>query len=202
MLPVDPTIIELRKKIENFEVVIAGLRQQRNRVYVPPVPRDPEKLIENLERLIRAFERDLATAERHLREAEAVERRRAALPLCACGCGDQVPLPDNANLEPRKYIPGHWRPEFKYGPEHPSWKGDDIGSSQAHSWLLANHPKTGICEECGEHVGASGSSGTHHAFKHHPQPHTRNREDYRELCPACHRAFDAAYLRSLREAAA
>ncbi len=53
-----------------------------------------------------------------------------------------------------------------------------------HLWLRKHHPKTGRCDECGR------KSKTDLAFLHHPRPHTRNREDYLELCRKCHRKMD------------
>jgi hypothetical protein len=65
-----------------------------------------------------------------------------------------------------------------------------------HAWLLRWYPKTGICEECGAEPGPKGWHGTDYAFRYHPKPHTRNREDYRELCRKCHSQFDL-WLRRL-----
>jgi len=66
----------------------------------------------------------------------------------------------------------------------------DAGANAIHTWLRNHYPKRGICDECDRDVGL-GNAGTTFAFKHHPHPHTRNREDYRELCRACHRHFDS-----------
>ena len=69
------------------------------------------------------------------------------------------------------------------GPEHHLWR-EDASVRRIHAWLREHYAKAGVCEECGR-VGK-----THYAFQHHPQPHTRNREDYCELCPRCHVRFD------------
>jgi hypothetical protein len=63
-------------------------------------------------------------------------------------------------------------------------------------WLLRNCPKTGVCEEC----GAEGK--TDYAFKRHPEPHTRNRDDYAELCKSCHWRFDEPVIRRIKGRAA
>jgi hypothetical protein len=76
------------------------------------------------------------------------------------------------------------RPGLK-GPDNPTWKGDEAGESAIHKWLNDRHPKTGLCDECGV-----GGRLTHYAFKKHPEPYTRDRNDCRELCSACHRRFD------------
>ena len=59
-----------------------------------------------------------------------------------------------------------------------------------HKWLRRHFPKAGVCEEC----GAEGP--TDYAFKKHPEPHTRDRDDYRELCRHCHMVFDQPHTRS------
>jgi len=70
------------------------------------------------------------------------------------------------------------------------WKGDDASYGAIHRWMKLHYPKTGICECCGRNVGTRGQAGTHYAFRHHSEPYTRNREDYIEMCPACHNARD------------
>jgi hypothetical protein len=76
------------------------------------------------------------------------------------------------------------RLEKPSGPDNPLWKGDATTYYALHTWLRRHFPKTGTCETCGT------AGRTEYAFKHHPAPHTRNRDDYSELCPKCHRAFD------------
>lgn len=72
----------------------------------------------------------------------------------------------------------------KQGSRNPQWRGDDATSDSLHDWLRQNYPLKDVCEEC----GAEGL--THLSYQHHPDPYTRNRDDYRELCPTCHGRFD------------
>lgn len=81
---------------------------------------------------------------------------------------------------------------MNHGPAHHLWRGEAATSTAIHRWLREHYPKANVCEDC----GASGP--THYAFLRHPRPHTREREDYRELCPACHSAFDARPLSHCR----
>ena len=69
--------------------------------------------------------------------------------------------------------------------------------STIHNWLPSVLPKTGICDECGTDVGTTRPGGTEYAFLLHPEPHTRNPNDYREMCPSCHRALDEKFRRIL-----
>lgn len=52
-----------------------------------------------------------------------------------------------------------------------------------HAYLVSHFPKTCLCEECGERAK------TQHALIRGRQ-YSRNREDYRELCPRCHARYD------------
>jgi len=56
--------------------------------------------------------------------------------------------------------------------------------STVHQWLTAHYRKWNVCEECGL------MGRTDWAYLHHPSTHTRNRDDYRELCRKCHRKMD------------
>lgn len=74
----------------------------------------------------------------------------------------------------------------EWGESHYKWRGDAVGRIQAHAWLNRNNPKSGVCERCGEH------RKTHLAFKGANGEWSRNRDDYLELCPSCHKRFDLA----------
>jgi hypothetical protein len=52
-----------------------------------------------------------------------------------------------------------------------------------HLWNLAHFSKTGICEECG-------AAGKTQFAQIHDRPCTRDRENFRELCPRCHVWYD------------
>lgn len=78
-----------------------------------------------------------------------------------------------------------------------NWKGDEVNSHAIHVWLLRNFPKTGTCDLCGGTPERKKRSATQFAFKHHPKPHTRNRDDFYEVCIPCHRALDrSSYVRN------
>ena len=84
----------------------------------------------------------------------------------------------------------------------PAWnKGvckPDATKTSVHNWLRQTFPRTGECERCGAVVGTSRATGTQYSFNRHPEPHTRDRADYEELCRPCHITKDMA----LRAAAA
>jgi hypothetical protein len=74
---------------------------------------------------------------------------------------------------------------MNHGAAHHLWRGEAATSTAIHRWLREHYPKTGVCEDCCQ------PARTHYAFLYHPRRHTRDREDYRELCPSCHSTFDA-----------
>lgn len=70
----------------------------------------------------------------------------------------------------------------KIGNKNPNWN-EEINAG-AHGWLRSIYPKCGICEHCGTR------GATDYAFRRHPLPYTRDREDYEELCRSCHMNSD------------
>jgi hypothetical protein len=107
--------------------------------------------------------------------------------FCECGCGTEIP-PARYPSKQNRFVHNHHRPRLgaKLSDETKRKIGAantkaDPGSAAIHLWLLVKHPKTGVCERCGR------EARTDHAYKHHPLPYTRNREDYEELCRSCHK---------------
>lgn len=129
--------------------------------------------------------------------------------FCECGCGKLAPIARKTRRrwghvkgEPVRFIRGHHARGRIRSPEHQarlnaavvgeknaSWKGADANSATIHEWLRSHYAKAGICDRCKK------SKPTDFAFRFHPEPHTRNREDYLELCRGCHLSMD----RSRRE---
>jgi hypothetical protein len=72
------------------------------------------------------------------------------------------------------------------GAGNPVWKGDEAGYSAMHMWARHHFEKNGSCEECGR------EGRTDWAFQLWPEPLTRERDDYRELCRRCHQAYDVS----------
>jgi len=116
------------------------------------------------------------------------------LKLCECGCGQPAPIATRnrhsrgqVKGQPLRFVSGHNYnpiPPLR-GEASPHWLGDEASYYGIHVWLCKKHPKSGVCEECG-----SSENRTEWAFLHHPEPHTRDINDYRELCRRCHSNFD------------
>lgn len=81
----------------------------------------------------------------------------------------------------------------------PGWNKGVVSATASrtsvHNWLRSTFPKTGVCEHCGADVGTASPTGTQFSFNRHPEPHTRDREDYEELCRPCHVTKDTALKR-------
>lgn len=108
--------------------------------------------------------------------------------LCECGCGSPAPITRGRQ---RRFVVGHngrvnlatVRPQ-QHGTANHRWLGDAAHSNGIHTWIRRNWKKQGACETCGK------DGRTDWAFLYHPEPHTRERSDYIELCRSCHVRFD------------
>lgn len=78
------------------------------------------------------------------------------------------------------------RPELigKFGDKSRRWKGKEAGYAAKHMWLTKHYQKPLACEQCGtkeftrlEWANISGN-------------YERERNDYKALCPHCHRLMD------------
>jgi len=70
------------------------------------------------------------------------------------------------------------------GENHPRWKGDDLSYTYAHVWVARHKEKTGVCEICGER------RYTEWANRHPDRRHSRNLDDYIEVCKPHHMLLD------------
>lgn len=75
----------------------------------------------------------------------------------------------------------------------------DAGYHGIHIWMRRRYPKSGTCDHCNQtpprvncirRGKQTTKDATVYAFMYHPEPYTRNREDYLELCWGCHLKFD------------
>lgn len=80
------------------------------------------------------------------------------------------------------------------GSENPRWKGDAAKYAAQHHWIRSHKTKTGICEECQRDLGPNGPRGTQWA--NISGDYRRDVDDFRELCPPCHRRFDVSRRRA------
>jgi hypothetical protein len=125
-----------------------------------------------------------------------VNKKFIDLAALAQGNGTLISVPIRVRGRPVRFVCGHSnhgrrlslearaRMSAICGQQRYNWKGDAVGRSAAHDWINRHYPRTGVCESCGV------EGKTHYAFTKHPERHTRNRDDYRELCPKCHLIYD------------
>lgn len=65
-----------------------------------------------------------------------------------------------------------------------NWKGDNVGYSGVHNWLSKQFGKATLCEFDKSH------KAKRFEWAHIRKEYTRNRKDYIQLCPSCHRKYD------------
>jgi len=69
---------------------------------------------------------------------------------------------------------------------HPKWKGDGVSYSALHIWIKRHKGKPKKCIKCGKINKKKGDvhwSNIDHKYK-------RKLEDYKALCPKCHKKWD------------
>lgn len=130
----------------------------------------------------------------------------AAVKLCECGCGQPTPLAKQTRRslghvkgQGIRFLPGHshrgkvvsaqTRERLSASTSRENnghWRGDEASYRALHSYLSRHFPKTGTCEQCGR----SGRGRKTEYSLIHGRAYTRNRDDYRELCPRCHKQYD------------
>ena len=80
----------------------------------------------------------------------------------------------------------------KKGEICPNWKGESATYNSKHKWIQNNWQKTGICEICKlprpPRKGTRLKYGTHWSNK--SGRYLRQRDDWYELCPKCHKSLD------------
>lgn len=72
----------------------------------------------------------------------------------------------------------------KFGKESPDWKGDNVGYRGLHLWITKQFGVPSKCELCGDT-----SSDNRYEWANKGN-YTRNKEDWEQLCVACHRLKD------------
>jgi hypothetical protein len=137
--------------------------------------------------------------------------------LCECGCGEEVGFLKQYPKRRKRFVHGHngrgvSRPldvrqsisqrmkgrqnalghkqtdEHKQKNGEARLRGDDISYGHLHEWVNKVKKKTGKCTFCGVKPPSKFRYGTHWANIDHT--YKRDLDDFIELCPACHRAYD------------
>lgn len=70
------------------------------------------------------------------------------------------------------------------GENNHKWKGDEVGYHALHHWVRRHAGSASMCEEC----RVEGLSRYHWA--NISGEYQRNLDDYRQLCPSCHKSYD------------
>lgn len=70
------------------------------------------------------------------------------------------------------------------GEKHPGWKGKNVSYGALHVWIKKHKTKTGTCSLCGQ------TRYTEWANLSSDQRHSRNLDDWAEVCKPCHMRLD------------
>ena len=77
---------------------------------------------------------------------------------------------------------GQFTKEQMTGKKNPRWKGDDVGYSGLHAWVLRILGKPIRCENC--------PSKKNLQWANISKKYKRDINDWKQLCVVCHRRFD------------
>lgn len=82
------------------------------------------------------------------------------------------------------------------GKDSPNWKGDKVGYEALHGWIKRTYGKANKCEEIECIYPRKNMRGKmmlkpkRYEWSNISGLYKRDREDWRMLCPSCHRKFD------------
>ncbi len=88
--------------------------------------------------------------------------------------------------------------------EHWYWKGRKATHSPKHKWIVRHYGNPPVCEACGKRGRYIKRKNGERVWNLHwaniDHKYRRVREDYRGLCPKCHKIFDNAMRNDLQKA--
>ena len=73
----------------------------------------------------------------------------------------------------------------RYGPDARRWKGDKAGYVAIHLWIVKHWGKADHCDKCGT------LEASRYEWANPGRLYRRERVDWLQLCPSCHRKLDA-----------
>lgn len=88
--------------------------------------------------------------------------------------------------DPETQKNAHAAAKLYRGIKHFAWKADKASYSAIHHWMISNHKKSGVCEDCGNKYNKSGQTDWANLGK----MDRLDRSDWKELCCSCHRNMD------------
>jgi len=112
---------------------------------------------------------------------------RTLLWRCQCDCGRETLVRANRLRNGMTVSCGCYAPPRAPGPtgdKHHQWKAEKVGYHALHTWLKKHKVKTGTCSLCGA------ERYTEWANRNPGREHSRDLEDYIEVCKPCHMRMD------------
>lgn len=71
-----------------------------------------------------------------------------------------------------------------YGKDHHLWKGNDVGYSGLHYWLVRRLGSPRVCDHCGS------TKEKKYEWANKSRKYKRDITDWIRLCTSCHRKYD------------
>lgn len=81
------------------------------------------------------------------------------------------------------------------GDKHNAWKGDQVGYSARHKWVVAIYGSPSFCEDCKRTTPPEGLGikRSYFQWSNVSGKYLRDIKDWRRLCYLCHNIFDKIY---------
>jgi len=104
-----------------------------------------------------------------------------------------------------KKVGGAWnkgKKGFLAGEKHYKWKGGEVGYHALHSWIIREFGKATKCEnkDCVYPRKNNANSWVRGARRYEwaniSGEYKRDMKDFIQLCPSCHRKYDATHLKA------
>lgn len=101
------------------------------------------------------------------------------------------------HTSPKKGVKVPYTPHLKHrgkltDEKNPVWKGDKVGKSALHQWVIRRLGKPQQCEFCGD------NSDRRYAWANKSGLYLRDLSDWLRLCYPCHMKYDNVHERSWR----
>ena len=77
----------------------------------------------------------------------------------------------------------------KFGEQSRRWKGENAGYVAIHLWIKKHWGLADHCDMC------HSKSAKRYEWCNLDKKYKRNREEWVQLCPSCHRIYDCAFIR-------
>ena len=111
-------------------------------------------------------------------------------------CGKEFFKPDNYREKAflkKRFCSCKCRGEYLKGEKHCNWKGENVGITSKHIWLINNYGSASHCENRDNHIfdfECNNISDKYAYALKNDKEYKKNKENFYELCYSCHKKYD------------